>query len=132
MLNLFKIENEQTEVDENKLREFFLRKEEIKMSHLRCIIVGCAHAGKTTFLKRLETTKFEKLKNIKTTEMADVHVNIFEVSEDGKTIERKLFDIKKKILKICFSRNIHKIYKDIYSLIFLLIILILITISHFL
>lgn len=118
-------------MDENKLREF-LRKEEIKMSHLRCIIVGCAHAGKTTFLKRLETTKFEKVKNIKTTEMADVHVNIFEVSEDGKTIERKLFDIKKKILKICFSRNIHKIYKDIYSLIFLLIILILITISHFL
>lgn len=118
-------------MDENKLRGF-LREKEIKISHLRCIIVGCAHAGKTTFLKRLETTNFEKLKNIKTTEMADVHVNIFEVSEDGETIERKLFDIKMKILKICFTRNIHEIYKDIYSLIFLLIILILITISHFL
>lgn len=95
-------------MDENKLREF-LRKEEIKISHLRCIIVGCAHAGKTTFLKRLETAKFEKVKNIKKTEMADVHVNIFKVSEDGETIERKLFDIKMKILKICFTRNIHKI-----------------------
>lgn len=132
MLNLFKIENEQTEVDENNLRGFLRENKEIKISHLRCIIVGCAHAGKTTFLKRLETTNFEKLKNIKTTEMADVHVNIFEVSEDGETIERKLFDIKMKILKICFTRNIHEIYKDIYSLIFLLIILILITISHFL
>lgn len=117
-------------MDENKLREF-LRKEEIKISHLRCIIVGCAHAGKTTFLKRLETTKIVKVKNIKETEMADVHVNIFEVSEDGETIERKLFDIKMKILKIVLLETYIK-YKDIFSLIFLLIILILITISHFL
>lgn len=95
-------------MDEKKLREF-LSKKEIKISHLRCIIVGCAHAGKTTFLRRLERTKFENLKNIEETEMADVHVNIFEVSEDGETIESKLFDIKMEISKFCFAKNIHKI-----------------------
>lgn len=112
-------------MDENKLREFF-RKEEIKMFYFRCIIVGCVYVGKIIFLKRLEMIKFEKFKNIKMMEMVDVYVNIFEVLEDGKIIECKFFDIKKKIFKICFFWNIYKIYKDIYLLIFLLIIFILI------
>lgn len=81
---------------ETKLREF-LRKEKIDISHIRCIIVGCAHAGKTTFLRRLENTQFEKLKNeVKSTEMADIYVNMFEVSEDRETIESKLFGLKWK------------------------------------
>lgn len=81
---------------EKKLREF-LRKEKIDISHIRCIIVGCAHAGKTTFLRRLENTQFAKLKNeVKSTEMADIYVNKFEVSEDRETIESKLFGLKWK------------------------------------
>lgn len=81
---------------EKKLREF-LRKEKIDISHIRCIIVGCARAGKTTFLRRLENTPFEKLKTeVKSTEMADIYVNMFEVSEDGETIESILFCLKWK------------------------------------
>lgn len=79
-------------MDDKKLIEFMSKKK--KISHLRCIIVGCAHAGKTTFLKRLETTEFEEVKEIEETTMADVHVNIFEVPEDGDTIKSNLFDIK--------------------------------------
>lgn len=91
-------------MDDKKLIEF-MSKTEIKISHLRCIIVGCAHAGKSTFLKRLETTKVKKVKKIKETEkIADVYVNIFEVPEDGDTIKRNLFDIK-----ICFTPHIRKI-----------------------
>lgn len=76
---------------EKKLREF-LRKEKIDISHTRCIIVGCARAGKTTFLRRLENTQFEKMKTeVKSTEMADIYVNMFEVSEDRETIESILF-----------------------------------------
>lgn len=90
-------------MDDKKLIEF-MSKKEIKISHLRCIIVGCAHAGKTTFLKRLETTEFEEVKEIEETTMADVHVNIFEVPEDGDTIKSNLFDIK-----ICFTPRIRKI-----------------------
>lgn len=86
---------------EKKLREF-LRKEKIDISHIRCIIVGCAHAGKTTFLRRLENTQFEKLKNeVKSTEMADIYVNMFEVSEDRETIESKLFGLKWKKKNQC-------------------------------
>lgn len=82
---------------EKKLKEF-LRKEKIEISHTRCIIVGCARAGKTTFLRRLENTQFDKLKNeVKTTEMADIYVNLFEVydaGEERKTIKSKLFGLK--------------------------------------
>lgn len=82
---------------EKKLRKF-LRKEKINISHTRCIIVGCARAGKTTFLRRLENTQLKKLKNkVKSTETADIFVNLFEVydvGEDRKTIESKLFGLK--------------------------------------
>lgn len=113
--SIFQIEDGKTKVGETKLREF-LRKEKIDISHIRCIIVGCAHAGKTTFLRRLENTQFDKLKNeVKSTEMADIYVNMFEVSEDRETIESKLFDLKwkKKSLfdiscndKLCHSNYI--------------------------
>lgn len=88
-------------MDKKELREF-LSKERIDISHKRCIIVGCADAGKTTFLKRLENTQFETLKkDVKSTEMADIYVNMFEVSEEKKTIESKQFylQMKNKIMK---------------------------------
>lgn len=90
-------------MDEEKLIEF-MSKTEIKISHIRCIIVGCADAGKTTFLKRLETTEFKEVKEIEETTMADIHVNIFEVPEDGDTIKSNLVDII-----ICFNSHIRKI-----------------------
>lgn len=69
-VTIFQIEDGKTKVGEKKLREF-LRREKIDISHIRCIIVGCARAGKTTFLRRLENTPFAKLKNeVKSTEMA--------------------------------------------------------------
>lgn len=63
-------------------------KEKIEISHKRCIIVGCGQAGKTTFRRRLENIQFAKLKNeVKSTEMADIYVNMFKVSEDKEKIE---------------------------------------------
>lgn len=95
-VTIFQIEDGKTKVGEKKLKKF-LRKEKIDISHIRCIIVGCAHAGKTTFLRRLENIQFAKLKNeVKSTEMADIYVNMFEVSEDRETIESKLVGLKWK------------------------------------
>lgn len=74
------------QIDEKKLKDF-LSKGELTVRHVRCIIVGCRGAGKTTLLKRLQNAKFEDLKNIKTTELVDVHVNIFEVLENEATIQ---------------------------------------------
>lgn len=85
-VTIFQIEDGKTKDGEKKHREF-LRKE-IEISHKRCIIVGCGHAGKTTFRRRLENIQFAKLKNeVKSTEMADIYVNMFKVSEDKEKIE---------------------------------------------
>lgn len=70
-----------------KIREKIDRDEEIKVCHIRGIIVGCGGAGKTTLLERLKGTSYPKLKNIKSTVIADVHSNCFEVLEEDKTIK---------------------------------------------
>lgn len=80
----------QTEINEQKLREF-LSKGEMTVRHVRCIIVGCAGAGKTTLLRRLKNLTFEEIKSTESTEIVDVHVNCFEVLEDEETIQSKLF-----------------------------------------
>lgn len=41
------------EIDDDKLRQI-LSKGNISVCHVRCIIVGCGKAGKTTLLKRLQ------------------------------------------------------------------------------
>lgn len=61
--------------------------EEITIRHIRGIIVGCGGAGKTTLLERLKGTRYQKLKNIKSTVIADVHSNCFEVLEEDLTIK---------------------------------------------
>lgn len=79
-------------MDEKKLKDF-LSKGELTVRHVRCIIVGCSGAGKTTLLKRLQNAKFKDIKNIKTTELVDVHVNIFEVLENEATIQSNVYTI---------------------------------------
>lgn len=79
----------QTEINEQKLREF-LSKGELTVRHVRCIIVGCACAGKTTLLRRLKNLTFEEIKSRELTKIVDVHVNCFEVLEDEETIQSKL------------------------------------------
>lgn len=78
--------NDEMEINENAIREY-LRKGELTIQHIRCIIVGCAHAGKTTLLRRLKNSPYEELKNIESTEILDVHVNIFEVNKEEETIQ---------------------------------------------
>lgn len=73
-------------MDEKKLHDF-LSKKEFTVRHVRCILVGCGGAGKTTLLRRLQNAKFKDLTNIKTTELVDVHVNIFDVLENEDTIQ---------------------------------------------
>ncbi|XP_052695159.1 uncharacterized protein LOC128173500 [Crassostrea angulata] len=74
------------EIDDNKLRQF-LSKGEITVCHVRCIIVGCGKAGKTTLLKRLQNVSFDELMQIERTEMVDFHVNSFEVLLEEETIQ---------------------------------------------
>lgn len=74
------------EIDEDKLRQF-LCEEQISVSNIRCIIVGCGNAGKTTLLKRLQNVSYEELKITDRTEMVDVHVNSFEVLVEENTIQ---------------------------------------------
>lgn len=78
--------NDEMEINENAIREY-LRKGELTIQHIRCIIVGCARAGKTTLLRRLKNSPYEELKNIESTEILDVHVNIFEVNKEEETIQ---------------------------------------------
>lgn len=78
-----------TAINLDELREF-LEKGEMKICHTRGIIVGCAGAGKTTLLKRLQDNPYEEIKNPTSTEIVDVHVNIFEVWEELTTIKGKL------------------------------------------
>lgn len=85
--------NDEMQINENALREY-LSKGELTIQHIRCIIVGCAHAGKTTLLSRLKNIPYEELKNIESTEIIDVHVNIFEVNKEEETIQCTLPFIK--------------------------------------
>lgn len=85
--------NDELQINENALREY-LSKGELTIQHIRCIIVGCARAGKTTLLSRLKNIPYEELKNIESTEIIDVHVNIFEVNKEEETIQCTLPFIK--------------------------------------
>lgn len=78
--------NDEMQINENAVREY-LSKGELTIQHIRCIIVGCAHAGKTTLLSRLKNIPYEELKNIESTEIIDVHVNNFEVNKEEETIQ---------------------------------------------
>ncbi|XP_065942121.1 uncharacterized protein [Magallana gigas] len=80
------IQQDNPEIDDDKLRQF-LSKGEITVCHVRCIIVGCAKAGKTTLLKRLQNVSFDKLMPMERTEMVDFHVNSFEVLLEEETIQ---------------------------------------------
>lgn len=84
---------DEMQINENALREY-LSKGELTIQHIRCIIVGCARAGKTTLLSRLKNIPYEELKNIESTEIIDVHVNIFEVNKEEETIKCTLPFIK--------------------------------------
>lgn len=77
-------------MDEEKLNDF-LNKKEFTVRHVRCILVGCGGAGKTTLLRRLQNAKYKDLKKIKTTELVDVHVNIFDVLENKTTIQGNVY-----------------------------------------
>lgn len=79
-------------MDEERLKNFLTSGKLLTARHARCIIVGCDDAGKTTLLKRLQNAKFKDLKNIKKTELIDVHVNIFKVYEDENRIQGILFN----------------------------------------
>lgn len=85
-----KIEEEEKLIEERTLREF-LSKGTLSICHSRCIIVGCAGAGKTTLLRRLGNASYKELMKIKSTEIADVHVNHFEVlkNESIEGVKRK-------------------------------------------
>lgn len=85
--------NDEMQINENAVREY-LSKGELTIQHIRCIIVGCARAGKTTLLSRLKNIPYEELKNIESTEIIDVHVNIFEVNKEEETIQCTLPFIK--------------------------------------
>lgn len=80
---------ETTLIDERILKQF-LGKGLLTLRHVRCIIVGCGKAGKTTLLKRLQNVTFEELIKTDRTELVDVHVNSFEVLEEQNTIQSKL------------------------------------------
>lgn len=68
----------------------FHSKGKMTVRHVRCIIMGCSGAGKTTLLRRLQNANLKDLKKVKTTELVDVHVNIFNVLENGNTIQSKV------------------------------------------
>lgn len=86
------IHQDNPEIDDDKLRNF-LSKGEITVSHVRCIIVGCGKAGKTTLLKRLQNVSYKTLMQTKRTEIVDFHVNSFEVLIEEETIKSKVLCI---------------------------------------
>ena len=69
------------EVDSDQVQQY-LSKGELTFYHARGIIVGCAGAGKTTLMKRLMDTPTEQLYESKSTEIADVYVNVLTVMDD--------------------------------------------------
>lgn len=82
-------------INTDKLREF-LRKGHLNISHTRGIIVGCAGAGKTTLFRRLQDMPRKDTTSINTTEIADVHVNSFEVLKKKMTIRGKMLKLSNK------------------------------------
>lgn len=68
-----------------------MREGRLTIFHARCIIVGCAGAGKTTFLKRLEGATLKDLTDVRETEPLDIHVSDFEVVKDKRTIQRNVY-----------------------------------------
>lgn len=82
------IQQDDLQIDDDKLR-VFLSKGELTVCHVRCIIVGCGKAGKTTLLKRLQNLSYDEVKQTESTEMVDFHVNSFEVLLEEETIQRK-------------------------------------------
>lgn len=80
------IQQDDLQIDDDKLREF-LSKGELTVCHVRCIIVGCGKAGKTTLLKRLQNLSYKEVKQTESTEMVDFHVNSFEVLVEEETIQ---------------------------------------------
>lgn len=78
------------QINEEKLRDF-LSKGKMTVRHVRCIVVGCGGAGKSTLLRRLQNAKFKDLQEIKTTQLVDVHVNIFDVLENENTIQSNAY-----------------------------------------
>lgn len=82
------IQQDDLQIDDDKLREF-LSKGELTVCHVRCIIVGCGKAGKTTLLKRLQNLSYDEIKQTESTEMVDFHVNSFEVLLEEETIQSK-------------------------------------------
>lgn len=69
------------EVDSDQVQQY-LSSGELTFYHARGIIVGCAGAGKTTLMKRLMDTPTEQLYESKSTEIADVYVNVLTVMND--------------------------------------------------
>lgn len=86
------IKQDKPQIDDDKLRQF-LSKGNITVCHVRCIIVGCGKAGKTTLLKRLQNVSFDDLSQTERTEMVDFHVNSFEVLLEEETIQSNIFCI---------------------------------------
>lgn len=82
------IQQDDLQIDDDKLREFLI-KGELTVCHVRCIIVGCGEAGKTTLLKRLQNLSYDEVKQTESTEMVDFHVNSFEVLVEEETIQSK-------------------------------------------
>lgn len=83
-------DNTSTQINEKTLRKF-LGGGQLTVRHVRCIIVGCGNAGKTTLLKRLQNVSFKELQktDIPTTDLIDVHANSFEVLAEKNTIQSK-------------------------------------------
>ena len=98
-------------VEPDQVRQY-LSKGELTFYHARGIIVGCGGAGKTTLLKRLMDTPFEQLAEIKSTNIVDVHVNVFSVMD--KTIQGKLqpHSKLKYILQSVVDRSCHFMLKQ--------------------
>nr|XP_022297396.1 uncharacterized protein LOC111106843 isoform X2 [Crassostrea virginica] len=84
------------QIDKNELRQF-IKKGHLTICHARCIIVGCAGAGKTTFLKRMEGATLKDLKDVRETDPLDIHVVDFEVVREKFTIQRSNIDMTKTI-----------------------------------
>lgn len=82
------IQQDDLQIDDDKLREFLI-KGDLSVCHVRCIIVGCGQAGKTTLLKRLQNLSYDEVKQTESTEMVDFHVNSFEVLLEKETIQSK-------------------------------------------
>lgn len=70
----------------DELRDF-LGKGLLDIIHIRGIIVGCTGAGKTTLFTTLQDMLLKTTcRQINSTEIADVHVNSFELLKKKKTI----------------------------------------------